>query len=368
MGNIGFEALNKRIDKAQTILAEDLFNQQPLIFDDRVPNVDTDDNDILANFKGNVFAADLINDGQRALVYEAGQMTAVKNSIINLKIGSALEQGLLDQLARMNMGAILPDDEGLLGSRINALADNLVRGIRLRRNALKYAMVTGQLNYSRFGIKITNGSWGEPAGIRTIIGTAWSNPASTPIANILTQAQYDLDNFGEVRNRVTMPMSQLNNIVKTDEFANRFRGLFRFDFPAGSIDIYNAEQNRQTLGRMLNMTVETHDTSFRVREANGTISTVRVQPSNEVVLWNTADDGAAATWDFANTVVTESLVAGIPGIAGAPVGLAGRKRGPVSYFTLQDPRLNPPGVVSWAVQRGWVRKHRETAASVLVVG
>lgn len=369
MADVTFALLNRRLNKAVATASDTLFNRQPLIFDERIPDVPADDAEIYSVFRGNVFAADIIMDGQQALVYEAGYVAEYTNGIFNLKMGSALEQGLIDLLNKAARNVELPEDEGLFGMRVNVLAASLMRGIRLRRNAIKCAMVLGAFNYNRFGIQISNANWGEPSTVKTTVGTVWTNTSSTPISDILTQAKNDLDNHGEVRNRVTMSTNRLRNIFATTEFQNLYKDTFKFAYSSNSFGVLNDDDGKKLVAKFLGdaWTVETHDTSFRVRNSDGSVSQQRVQPEDKVILWNTEDDGNPDAWNWGNTVVTESIIASIPGMPGVPPGLGGNKRGPVSYVTPQDPRFNPPGMIGWSVARGGVRKIRETASSILTV-
>jgi hypothetical protein len=72
--------------------------------------------------------------------------------------------------------------------------------------------------------------------------------------------------------------------------------------------------------------------------------------------------------DFANGVVTESIVAGLmPTQVGTIGGLGNGVRGPVAYSTVKVD-LNPPALTLWAVARGWPRRLLLTATAALTVG
>jgi hypothetical protein len=77
----------------------------------------------------------------------------------------------------------------------------------------------------------------------------------------------------------------------------------------------------------------------------------------------TGDDGQSSAYDFANGIVTESIVA--PLIAGAP-DFGGEQVGPVAFYN-GNRELNPPDLRAWAVARGFPRKHDKYATAVLTV-
>ena len=44
------------------------------------------------------------------------------------------------------------------------------------------------------------------------------------------------------------------------------------------------------------------------------------------------------------------------------------QRGPMAYATLANMELNSPGINFWAVDRGFVRRHLQTATASLDIG
>jgi hypothetical protein len=151
----------------------------PLLFLDRTPVVQADDDEIVGRFTGNVLAADIIADDQEAVVYEAGKLELVSTQIPNLKIGSRLGQATLNRMNRMRNGAILPTDENFMETWENQFAERLVFGVRQRMNALICAMMLDSLTYNRLGIQV-NGTWGMPSVLKATPTTPWDNTAATP--------------------------------------------------------------------------------------------------------------------------------------------------------------------------------------------
>jgi hypothetical protein len=102
---------------------------------------------------------------------------------------------------------------------------------------------------------------------------------------------------------------------------------------------------------------------MRVRNAKGTSTQSRYLPGHQVLLSNTQDDLNGDSYDFANGIVTESIVA--PLIAGAP-DFGGEQVGPVAFYN-GNRELNPPDLRCWAVARGFPRKHDKYATSVIQI-
>lgn len=142
-----------------------------------------------------------------------------------------------------------------------------------------------------------------------------------------------------------------------------------FSFTADQFSTAIANNNvMQTLTQsILGITIEIDDTQYG-REANdGTHSFARYLPTNKVVLSNTSNDGNTSSWDFANGVVTESVI-GSMGVNGAPSIFNGPQVGPVAFATLPNPDLNPPNANLWGVARGFPRKHNQAATAILTIG
>ena len=354
-----------RINTIVRTLADTLEQQQQLVFLNRTPIVDADDDEIVGKFRGQVFAADIIADDQEAVVYESGSFEFVTTSIPNLKIGQRLSQGMINRLARLRRGLGQQNDLRFLTDWENTMAENLVIGIRQRINALICAMQIDSLNYNRLGVKLENATWGMPADLKVTPAVTWDTPATaTPIADLqIVALESAPDTYGEVYNRATMSSKAFRYLTQTAEFQNRISGELRYNFGAGQLNVRDSGSMRQLLANILGMEIEIYDGTYWERNNNGAKVRTRVLPANKVILSNTGDDNAREAMDFANGIVTESVVSTL--IDQGNIG--GESFGPVSYYT-GNTDLNPPDLRAWAVARGFPRKHRETATAVLTVG
>jgi hypothetical protein len=124
----------------------------------------------------------------------------------------------------------------------------------------------------------------------------------------------------------------------------------------------NAPLHQSWLGTILGLAVELDDRQYQTEALGGSVGTARYLPVNSVVLSSSGLDGDTSVWDFANGVVTESVV----GSLGSSVvgGFSAPATGPVGYVTTPTD-LNPPNVTLWAVQRGFPRRHAVAATAVL---
>src|SRR6516165_11739644 len=192
-------------------LAGRLDTTQPLIFLNRVPVVNAFDDEIVGRFTGRILAADIIADDQEAAVYESQKLELVTTQIPNLKLGQRLSQTIINRLNRMQMGALLPSDNDYMEAWNNALAENLIMGVRQRMNMLICAMQCDGLNYQRLGIQMIGATWGMPSNLKVTSTNQWSvdginpNASATPISDILVVAnEVAPDNYGIRYDRVTM--------------------------------------------------------------------------------------------------------------------------------------------------------------------
>lgn len=356
-----------RINKIVRTLADELeaVGMRNLVALQRTPVVNADDDEIVGKFKGQFVAADVIADDQEAVVYDTiASFEFVGTNIPNLKIGSRIGQHMINRLARLKRNLGTANDLRFVTDWENNIGESLVLGIRQRMNALICAMWLDATSYDRYGIKLSNATWGTPAGLKATVSTGWDNANATPITDLQVMMQETApDTFGEVYNRVTMSSKTFRYLTATTEFQNRVSGELRYSFGSGQLNVRDTGAMRQLLANILGAEIEIYDGIFYEKAANGARTQVRYIPNNKVVLSNSADDGDANAMDFANGVVTESIVSDLAGVG----GIGGESFGPVAYFTTDD-NLNPPDIRAWAVARGFPRKHRETATAVLTVG
>jgi hypothetical protein len=245
-------------------------------------------------------------------------------------------------------------------------------GVLARKEALKIAMLTDGMDYDSLGVKMSGVTWGMPSDLKVTAGTTWDNISATPITDINTVRDIAQQRYGVSLNRLTMSSATLRYMVKTTEFKDQAKLITAslFGAPAMTIPMQDQDVVRRLAGSVLNiggeaMQIEIDDRRYFSQSAAGVTTSQRFFPIGKVVLTSSANDGNASAWDFANGQVIESMVSNLATVPGGqiPGGF-----GPVSYATLADPSLNPPGIVYWGVARGFPRKHLLQASACLTVG
>jgi len=363
----GWRFLNSvKINMLVRTLADQLEMRQRLIFLERTEIVDADDSDIIGKYKGQVFAADIIADGQEAVTYESGSFEFVNNTIPNLKIGHPLTQGVINRLQSLRRTATpTVADNDFIRNWESQTAETLVMGLRHRINSLICGMQLDGTGYNRLGIDLTSVTWGMPSDLKVTSAVSWDTPATaTPISDMqLIITEVGPDNYGEQYNRVTMGAKAFRFLTQTAEFQNRISGELRYNFGTGQLNTRDTGAMLSLLSNILGVEVEVYDGTFWERTNNGAKVRSRVLPANKVIFSSSEDDNNRMAMDFANGVVTESIVGSVLGLS----GFTGEQFGPVSYYT-GNYNLNPPDLVAWAVVRGFPRKLRESCTAVLTVG
>ena len=363
----GWRFLNSvKINTIVRTLADQLEARQNLIFLDRTASVDSDDSDIIGKYRGQVFAADVIADGQEAVTYESGAFEFVNNTIPNIKVGKAVNQGTLNRLMSLRRTATPSvGDLDFVSNWENTTAEELVMGLRHRVNSLICGMQLDGTDYNRLGIDLRSVSWGMPSDLKVTAGVSWDTPSTaTPISDMqLILTEVGPDTYGEQYNRITMGMKAFRYITQTAEFQNRISGELRYNFGSGQLNTRDTGAMLSLLANIIGAEIEVYDGTYWERQNNGTKVRQRVLPANKVIFSTTEDDNNRSSMFWANGVVTESVVGSVLGIG----GFTGESFGPVSYYT-GNPSLNPPDIQAWAVMRGFPVKVRETATSVLTVG
>jgi len=331
----------------------------PLTYLDRTPTVDADDDEITGSYTGKVLAADVIMDDQAAVVYDTGQFEFVTNKITNLKLGHRVSQSKMNMLRQMSRGNIGRDEVGLFDRWLVTTGTTLRRGVDERKNALIAAMNLDLLTYDRFGIKLAV-NWGMPANLKVTPTTPWTNPAATPITDILTQKRFAQVTYGENYNRLTLSWEDMQLVIATTEFKNLIVGLIGQPVTATAYSALD-DKNQGWFAQLIGMRVEFEDKQFNEQSTAGVTTSTRVQPLGKVLMSSTSDDNNPAAMDFGNAMVNEAQVNEVVGITDT---MGGEQYGPLSYW---EGTLNPPNLVAWGVARGFPRKHRKSATSVLTV-
>lgn len=339
---------------------------QQLLWSQRVPDVPAEDGEIMARFIGNIQIADLIADDQRAATYSFGKFQFESTNIPNLKVGQNMTQAMINQLLAIQRNGNISNDQ--IGVRMFSDAENRallnVRlGVAWRRESLIIGMITDSFSYDRLGIKLT-GTWGMPADLKITVATAWSDAANaTPVNDILTAKLVASTRYGITYDRVTMSTAAFRLMIATTEFQAKARMYLAPNVSYVNLTLADLQFQTRIAETVLGMTLEFYDARYQTQSAAGVITQEPFLPLNKVVLSFTGNDRNSMAMDFANGVVTESIVSAA---IGGPVD-GGPQLGPIAYAT-GDPNLNPPQITYWGVQRGFTRKHQPQATACLSVG
>ncbi len=345
-----------------------------LLFLNRTPRVNATDGEILADFTGNVFAADIIADNQRAVVRNTGSFSLETVKLPNIKHGSPLTQEMINLLERINAGGAIRDDVGVVTNYLGRTLNNLLTGVMQTMEILRVGCALDTLSWNRGGVIFT-ASWGTPAVLKVTPGVTWATAATaTPIADIQTQVAVRRETYGQPTNRITMTSVAFRQMIATVEFReksvvyNQIAGLNAANFPRDDIGTM-----QQFAGRILGLVIELYDSKYFTQSNAGvTSSATNFLPDNKVLLSDSSADNDSSQVDIANGIVTESVVAGLTGTnfagAGGVGGFGGPQYGPIGYVTLSSFDLNAPGVTAWAVARSFPRKKNKASESVLTIG
>lgn len=354
-----------RLTKIMRTLVDVRERAQNLLFLRRTPVVSAEDSEIMAKFTGYVTIADMIADDQRAVTYQNAKLSFESTNIPNLKHGSAMTQAMLNQLQALRAGGVA--DMGLFSSYENRVIDDLRLGVEHRIEALLVAMAVDSLTYDRFGIKMTNVSFGMPSDLKVTPSTGWDTAGSaTPVADIQALELIASVRYGQVYNRLTMSTQAFRYMVATTEFQNKAKVFLQSGITFTNLSVDDLATMRGLAERTLGKQIELYDARYWTQGSNGALTSAPFLPITKVVLSNSNDDNNPQVRDFANGVVTESIVAGL--VDSSVVGqFSGPMRGPVSYATAPGD-LNPPQITYWGVARGFPRKHVRTETAVLTVG
>jgi hypothetical protein len=367
--------LQRILEQAPAILER----ERPLTFLNRLNLINATDDELFGRFTSRLFAADVIADGQKAVVYEGGYVDLYLTSLANIKMGRNLDQAALNILNRLAQFPRAQDEDAWFDWELR-FAEVLLQGVRERMNEMACGMMLDAYSYDRFGVKLTGATWGMPSNLKVTVSPAWSLDAGVtsnaanakPVRDIQLLDQVDADNYGlGPFDRMTLSWTAFSRMVETDEFkakAAAFTGLY-FALGATAFPTEDRERMRQLASRILGKEIVIDLKTVRTMSAAGVQTTTRVLPVNKVLL-DRASNGPR-DWDFGNGVVTESLVAELIGtsVIGANPRMLGTggAYGPVGYYTPQTADLNPPGINGWAVSRGFPRKHNLYSSAVLTV-
>ena len=359
-------AAQRRIRAIMDELADVRQLPQHLLFTNRIPLVPADDDEIMARYTGRVVAADIIADDYKAVVRAPNSLRLESTKIPNLKHGEKVTQAQINVLRRIAAGGTDARDLRVFDNYlINRLSD-LRDGVYARIEAIHVAMLLDALTYDRMGIKITAG-WGMPSDLKVTVATVWSDTANaTPVSDITAVQQVAQEKYGILLDRVTLTRTDFNEMTATAEFQAKSAAYSaQAAFPSGGFPVNDTVVMKAIAGRLMNAEVELYDAQTWTENVDGTQTAVRYLPVGKVLLTSSEGDNNPLFWDFANGVVTESVVADFVEM---PLGdFGGPVEGPVAYATAPNADLNPPDITLWAVARGFSRKHKLGASAVLTV-
>lgn len=346
----------------------------PLIWNARIPDVPATDEEVTAKYVGTMLIADLIADDAKAVTYSQGRFQFQTTQVPNLKMGLSMNQAMLNALQRIKeMGGVQKDDVGFFNDRYAKNIADVKYGVELRKEALKIAMLLDGLSYDRLGIKMVNVTWGMYSDLKVTPAVAWSSTSGTGLTDINTVRSIAKQRYGIDLNRATMTTPALRALVAQTEYLNQVKNVYLASSLGGPTlaaplqgDMFLKKLAETIIaGTGEAFTIEIDDRRYWSQDTAGVTTSNRFHPVSKVLLTSTANDGNSNAMDFANCVVTESIVGSMlpnSAIGQIPVG-----RGPIGYAT-GNPDLNPPSITTWGVARGFPRKHQNQASAVLSVG
>lgn len=348
----------------------------PLIWNSRVPDVPATDEEISAKYMGVLQIADLIADDAKAVTYSTGRFEFQTVKVPNIKMGIAMNQAMINSLERIRaMGGVAQDEVGFFTNRYTQAIADCKFGVEIRKEVLKIAMLLDGFSYNRLGIIMTNLTWGMYSDLKVTPGTAWTSTSGTGISDIQSLRNIARQRYGVELNRATMATATLRALVAQTEFQAQVKTVYISNLlggPAPTVPLQGDANLRRLVELVIAgtgepFTIEIDDRRYWSQAADGTVASARFFPLEKVLLTATANDGNANAYDFANCIVTEGIVANIVG-GSSVVGQVANGRGPIGYVTLADTSLNPPGIVTWGVARGFPRKHLAAGSAVLSIG
>lgn len=358
-----------------------LERERPLTYIDRLSSVNATDDEITGRFVARQLAADVMAPDQKALVYEAGQLQLFIHQLAKIKYGRNFSESQLIQIDKLRNGLVRRTEQDAWFDFEQNFGANLLHGVRMRQNQLAVGMMLDSLTYNRFGMQLTNLSWGMPANLKVTMSPALSLDGGTtsnvanakPVAAILNMDRVDADNYGLGRfNRVTLGTKALDLITQTDDFRNRasmYTGL-AFPMAAGMLGIESRQAMVNLFGQILEgKQIVLDDAQIREQAADGSMATSRYLPDNKIILDRTSN--GPMEWDWGNAILIESMVAEMIGggsiIGENPRMFADGSYGPLAYYTGASADLNPPGLNGWVCSRGFPRKFVPEANAVITL-
>lgn len=355
----------QRVNRIFEALRDVREKPQDLVFLNREPVIPASDEEIIGKFIDYVQVADIIADDAEAGVYNSGKISYESNAVPNLKHGARLTQEMLNRLNRINAyGLDGPDAQALVQWERRTL-DNLLLGIRQRMELLLVARACDSLTYNKLGIQIA-GNWGMPAGLKVTVGTAWDNTSATPVSDVQTMQLTGSIKFGIKYDRLTMSTQAFRYMIATTEYQNKARAYIPAQLTFSNIQTLNLDEMRSLAETTMGVKIVLYDARYQTQNADGTRTFTPFLPIVNVILDSSQNDKNPNVQDFANGVVTESIMSQF-----VPTGMVGslpsNATGPVAYVSAKSD-MNPPNLTYFGVARGFPRKFLLQSQSCLTVG
>lgn len=327
------------------------------------------DQEIMARITERSIIADIVADDQAATVDNDHSITLEATKIPNIKRGSSITQEMLNLLNRIKAGVVMSGDENIFENYLQGRLESVLKGVRMQMNLMCAGRLLDSYSWTGRGIQTGVVVFGTPSDLKVTVNVSWATAATaTPIADIQAIRITAREKYGKEYNRVTLSTTDYRNMVATTEFRNLASGLRYFNFNADQFPTQNDAMMKAVASQLLDgMEIEIDDSQYGRKAPDGSHSYTRFLPVNKVVLTNSSDDSDPAIADFANGIVTETVV-GSMNINGAPSIFSGPQEGPVGFATLPNMDLNPPNANVWGVVRGFPRKHDQTESAILTVG
>ena len=337
----------------------------------RVNNVPADEDELIAKITTRIVAADVIVDDGKARVRSSDPIRMTQTKIPNLKLGINLNQKRLNVLWRLVSGGAMPSDLKSMDTYLSQSLMAILEGVKVRKTALVCAMLADDSSYNKFGIQWSGQTWGMPSDLKVQLATgrrwiAGNESTAKPVTDINAILTLATQKYGIKYDRLTMSMTLLQFICTTDEFRAVASVYFAMNSLPAAMNFGAMQPNDLTgiVGRILGLTIEIDDFVYWEEAEDASLSSSRFFNALDVIFTSSQYDNANGIWDFANAVVTESLLGALGKSESIVGGISGPTEGPLGYATVPDD-LNPPNLTLWGVQRGFPRKHIETASARL---
>lgn len=337
-----------------------------LFFNQRTPDVPAAEGEIMGRFIGRAIIADLLPDDAVAGVYSSGKISFETTEVPNLKQGRNLTQSQINQLRQIQGSG---GAEPMLDFLTNMMG-NIYLGIQWRKEMLQVAMRLDSLNYDRLGMKATGITWGMPSDLKVVTTYPWTDTTNgDPIGDIQTIQLRARIRYGQNFSRVILSTQAFRYAIACTKFQNLAKLLIPPQLTFSNLSTLNLQQQQALFEGVSGVKLEFYDQRFWAQDTAGNLTSAAFLPVDEIILDTPQNDNNANAMDFANGVVTESLVADMApsnslGVVGS---FGGGLRGPVGYATV-TPGLNPPNMTFWGVARGFPRKWDLKANATLKVG